>query len=70
MTNENQRAWLAGRINFDGCLIDLDNNVLDELGPDLCLLLSDLLFILFFLFSFCVGVLFRRFLGRSVFLLF
>jgi len=51
VTNENQRAWLAGRINFDGCLIDLDNNVLDELGPDLCLLLSDLLFILFFLFS-------------------
>ena len=58
MTNENQRAGLAGRINFDGCLIDLDNNVLDELGLDLCLLLSDLLFILFFLFSLCVGVLF------------
>jgi len=34
------------------------------------LLLSDLLFLLFFLFSLSVGVLFRRVLGRSVFLLF
>ena len=67
MTDENQRAGLAGSINFDGCLIDLYDNVLNELGPDLCFLLSDLLFILFLLFSLSVRILFS-FIISSVFL--
>ncbi len=67
MTNENQRAGLAGSINFDGCLIDLYDNVLNELGPDLCFLLSDLLFILFLLFPLSVRILFS-FISSSVFL--
>jgi hypothetical protein len=67
MTNENQRAGLAGSINFNGCLIDLYDNVLNKLGPDLCFLLSDLLFILFLLFPLSVRILFS-FISSSVFL--
>jgi len=58
VTDEDERAGLTSGIDFDGLLIDFDDDVPDELSFDLGLLLRDLLYVLFDFFPDDIGILF------------